>query len=437
MKTALEKNNPRTINAWCMYDWSNSVYSLTISTAVFPSYFFGVTGGKDHMVNFLGFTVKNTVLYSYTLSFSFLLVALLNPLLSSIADTKGNKLSFMKFFCYLGSISCISLYFFESDTLELGIFSFSLAAIGFAGSIVFYNAFLPEIATEEHFDKVSAKGFSLGYIGSVILLVANLAMITFHEALGMEESMAARISFLSVGVWWMGFAQITFARLPNNVFQKEVKENIFSKSISELKKVWAESKRLPLLRKFLVAFFLYNMGVQTVMYMATIFGEEVINMEMNELIILVLILQIVAIGGAYVFAKISAKKGNVYSLSITLLIWIGVCIAAFFMKEGMKLEFYILGVFVGAVMGGVQSLSRSTYSKLMPVDTEDHASYFSFYEVLEKSSTAVGTFVYGLILLITGTQNNSAAALALFFVLGFFLLQQIPSKQIYNTKLEA
>ncbi len=179
------------------------------------------------------------------------------------------------------------------------------------------------------------------------------------------------------------------------------------------------------------------MGVQTVMYMATIFGEEVINMEMNELIILVLILQIVAIGGAYVFAKISAKKGNVYSLSITLLIWIGVCIAAFFMKEGMKLEFYILGVFVGAVMGGVQSLSRSTYSKLMPVDTEDHASYFSFYEVLEKSSTAVGTFVYGLILLITGTQNNSAAALALFFVLGFFLLRQIPSKQIYNTKLEA
>ena len=437
MKTALEKNNSRTINAWCMYDWSNSVYSLTISTAVFPSYFFGVTGGKDHMVDFLGFTVKNTVLYSYTLSFSFLLVALLNPLLSSIADTKGNKLSFMKFFCYLGSLSCISLYFFESDTLELGIFSFSLAAIGFAGSIVFYNAFLPEIATEEHFDKVSAKGFSLGYIGSVILLLANLAMITFHEALGMEESMAARISFLSVGVWWMGFAQITFARLPNNVFQKEVKENILSKSISELKKVWAESKRLPLLRKFLVAFFLYNMGVQTVMYMATIFGEEVINMEMNELIILVLILQIVAIGGAFVFAKISAKKGNVYSLSITLLIWIGVCIAAFFMKEGMKLEFYILGVFVGAVMGGVQSLSRSTYSKLMPVDTEDHASYFSFYEVLEKSSTAVGTFVYGLILLITGTQNNSAAALALFFVLGFFLLRQIPSKQIYNTKLEA
>lgn len=437
MSSKIEKNNPRTINAWCMYDWSNSVYSLTISTAVFPSYFFGVTGGKDQFVDFLGFTVKNTVLYSYTLSLSFLLVALLNPLLSSIADTKGNKLTFMKFFCYLGSLSCISLYFFNSDTLVLGIFSFSLAAIGFAGSIVFYNAFLPEIATEEHFDRVSAKGFSLGYIGSVILLVANLAMITFHKDLGMDESMAARISFLSVGVWWMGFAQITFARLPNNVFKKEVTENIFSKSISELKKVWRESKRLPLLRKFLVAFFLYNMGVQTVMYMATIFGEDVINMEMNELIILVLILQIVAIGGAFVFAKISAKKGNVYSLSITLLIWIGVCVAAFFMKEGMKLEFYILGVFVGVVMGGVQSLSRSTYSKLMPVNTEDHASYFSFYEVLEKSSTAVGTFVYGLILLITGTQNNSAVALALFFVAGFILLRQIPSKQIYNTKLEA
>lgn len=434
----IEKNNKKTINAWCMYDWANSVYSLTISTAVFPSYFFGVTGGKDHSVDFLGFTLKNTVLYSYTLSIAFLVVALLNPLLSSIADTKGNKLSFMKAFCYMGSISCMALYFFDSTNLEFGIFAFSLAAIGFAGSIVFYNAFLPEIATEDQYDKISAKGFSLGYIGSVLLLIVNLLMITFHDALGLQESMAARISFLSVGIWWMGFAQITFSRLPNNVFhKKEVTEGVLSKSLQSLKKIWQESKRLPLLRRFLLAFFLYNMGVQTVMYMATIFGEEVVNMEMGELIILVLILQLVAILGAYIFAKISAKKGNVFSLCITLLIWIGVCIAAYFIKDGMKTEFYILGAFVGVVMGGVQSLSRSTYSKLMPVDTTDHASYFSFYEVLEKSSTATGTFVYGVILMLTGTQNNATFALALFFVFGFMLLRKIPSKTVYNTKLEA
>lgn len=421
-----------------MYDWANSVYSLTISTAVFPSYFFGVTGGKDQTVDFFGFTLKNTVLYSYTLSIAFLIVALLNPVLSSIADTKGNKLSFMKAFCYMGSLSCIGLYFFDATNLEFGIFAFSFAAIGFAGSIVFYNAFLPEIATEDQYDKISAKGFSLGYVGSVLLLIVNLLMITFHDALGLQESMAARISFLSVGIWWMGFAQITFNRLPNNVFhKKEVKENVLSKSLQSLKKVWQESKRLPLLRRFLVAFFLYNMGVQTVMYMATIFGEEVVNMEMGELIILVLILQLVAILGAYVFAKISAKKGNVYSLCITLLIWIGVCIAAYFIGEGMKTEFYILGAFVGIVMGGVQSLSRSTYSKLMPIDTTDHASYFSFYEVLEKSSTATGTFVYGVILMLTGTQNNATFALAMFFVFGFILLRKIPSKTVYNTKLEA
>lgn len=443
----IEKNNKKTINAWCMYDWANSVYSLTISTAVFPSYFFGVTGGKDHSVDFLGFTLKNTVLYSYTLSIAFLVVALLNPLLSSIADTKGNKLSFMKAFCYLGSISCMALYFFDSTNLEFGIFAFSLAAIGFAGSIVFYNAFLPEIATEDQYDKISAKGFSLGYIGSVLLLIVNLLMVLKPGVFGIplndigdpkDSTLAPRICFLTVGIWWMGFAQITFSRLPNNVFhKKEVTEGVLSKSLQSLKKVWQESKRLPLLRRFLVAFFLYNMGVQTVMYMATIFGEEVVNMEMGELIILVLILQLVAILGAYIFAKISAKKGNVFSLCITLLIWIGVCIAAYFIRDGMKMEFYILGAFVGVVMGGVQSLSRSTYSKLMPVDTTDHASYFSFYEVLEKSSTATGTFVYGVILMLTGTQNNATFALALFFVFGFMLLRKIPSKTVYNTKLEA
>ena len=437
MEAAIQKNDKKTIHGWAMYDWANSVYSLTISTAVFPSYYFGVTGGKGQEVDFFGVTIGNSVLYTFTLSFAFLLVAVMNPVLSSIADTKGNKLTFMKAFCYLGSISCIALFFFEDYNLEFGIISFSLAAIGFAGSIVFYNAFLPEIATEDLYDKISAKGFSLGYIGSVILLVANLVMITFHEAIGIEESMAARISFLSVGLWWMGFAQITFNRLPNNIFHKEeVKENVFSKSIKELKKVWAESKRLPLLRRFLLAFFLYNMGVQTVMYMATIFGEEVVGMEMSELIILVLILQLVAIAGAYVFAKISEKKGNVFSLCITLLIWIGICVTAYFITEGMTIEFYILGAFVGVVMGGVQSLSRSTYSKLMPVDTTDHASYFSFYEVLEKSSTATGTFVYGMILSLTGTQNNSTFALAGFFVLGFLILRTIPSKTIYNTKLE-
>lgn len=438
MGAAIQKNDKRTIHGWAMYDWANSVYSLTISTAVFPSYYFGVTGGKGQDVDFFGVTIGNSVLYTFTLSFAFLLVAVMNPVLSSIADTKGNKLSFMKAFCYLGSISCMALFFFEDYNLEFGIVAFSLAAIGFAGSIVFYNAFLPEIATEDQYDKISAKGFSLGYIGSVILLIVNLLMVTFPQVFWItDDSMAARISFLSVGLWWMGFAQITFNRLPNNVFHKqEVKENVLSKSFNELKKVWAESKRLPLLRRFLVAFFLYNMGVQTVMYMATIFGEEVVGMEMSELIILVLILQLVAIAGAYVFAKISEKKGNVFSLCITLIIWIGICIAAYFIMEGMTIEFYILGAFVGVVMGGVQSLSRSTYSKLMPVDTTDHASYFSFYEVLEKSSTAMGTFVYGLILSLTGTQNNSTFALAGFFVLGFMILRTIPSKTIYNTKLE-
>lgn len=431
----IEKNNPKTVNAWAMYDWSNSVYSLTISTAVFPSYYYGVTRGKGAIVDLFGYSLQNTVLYTYTVALSFLLVALLNPILSSIADTKGNKLSFMKFFCYLGSGACMGLFFFEKVPLEIGMLLFMLAAIGFAGSIVFYNAFLPEIATEDQFDKVSAKGFSLGYVGSVLLLIVNLLMISFHGEIGMKESMAARISFLTVGIWWASFAQITFNRMPKETEVNRESGGVFSRGFKELKKVWHESKRLPLLRRFLVAFFFYNMGVQTVMYMATIFGEEVIGMEMNELIILVLILQLVAIGGATIFARISAKKGNIYALLGSLLIWVFVCFAAYFVGDGMKGSFYIIGAFVGFVMGGVQSMSRSTYSKLMPEDTEDHTSYFSFYEVLEKGSTAIGTFVYGLVLLFTGTQNNSALALGLFFIVGILILRTIPSKHMYHTRL--
>lgn len=442
-------NDSKTINAWCMYDWANSVYSLTITTAVFPSYFISVTsktGQEGSLVDFFGFQISNSVLYSYHLSFAFLLVALMNPFLSAIADYKGSKKKFMQFFCYLGALSCAGLFFFDGESIEYGVILSVLAGIGYAGSLVFYNAYLPEIATEDRVDQVSAKGYSLGYIGSVLLLIFNLLMILNPSWFGIPTgvdgkalegygALAPKISFLTVGIWWFAFAQITFSKLEDNKKEVSTSENIFSKGIQELKKVWGETKRLPLLRKYLIGFFFFSMGVQTVMYLATIFGEKVIKMEMQELIQLVLILQILAIFGAFLMAKIAEKKGNIFSLKITLCLWMLICVAAYFMKEGMKIEYYILGVVVGLVMGGIQSMARSTYSKLMPQDTKDHASYFSFYETLEKSSVALGTFVYGFVNYITGSMNYSALSLVIFFIIGYLILMKIPSKQTYNTYL--
>lgn len=438
-----EKNNPKVINAWCMYDWANSVYSLTITTAVFPSYFISVTGGKENgIIDFFGLQIENSVLYSFHLSFAFLLVALLNPFLSAIADYKGNKKNFMQFFCYLGAFSCAGLFFFDKNNIELGVILSVCAGIGYAGSLVFYNAYLPEIVTEDRLDKVSAKGYSLGYIGSVLLLIFNLVMILQPALFGIpvdsagvaiDGSLAPKISFLTVGLWWFGFAQITFFNLKDTKKEVVTKENIFSKGIQELKKVWKETQSLPLLRKYLMGFFFFSMGVQTVMYLATVFGEEVIGMKMQELIQLVLLLQILAIFGAYLMAKIAETKGNIFSLKITLILWMLVCVAAYFMQEGMVTEYYILGIVVGLVMGGVQSMARSTYSKLIPQDTEDHASYFSFYETLEKTSIALGTLVYGLVRYLTGSMNNSALSLVIFFIIGYFILSKIPSKNTYNT----
>lgn len=440
----LIKNNKKVINAWCMYDWANSVFALTITTAVFPPYFLACMGGEGQLTEVFGISMNSSVLYSYTLAVSFLVVAILNPILSGIADFGGKKKRFMQVFCYLGAFSCMGLYFFNSDTKELGVILFSLAIIGFAGSLVFYNSFLPEIATEDRFDKVSAKGFSLGYIGSVLLLILNLVMIQKPDLFfidvdangkALDGTLAPRISFLTVGIWWFLFAQITFRALPGNVYNREKQSGLLRKGFKELGKVWSEAKQIPSLKKFLVSFFFYSMGVQTVMYMATVFGEDVVKMDMGQLILLVLILQIVAIGGAYLFAWISTIKGNFFSIGITLVIWIGVCFAAYFVKEGQIVFFYVLGAFVGVVMGGVQSMSRSTYSKLIPASTKDHASYFSFFETLEKISIALGTFTFGLVKAITGNMNASAMALAIFFVIGIAVLSFISPIKSSEDKL--
>lgn len=412
--------------AWAMYDWANSVYSLVITSTIFPVYYNAVTmrdDGSDR-VSFFGWEVVNTVLYSYSISFSFLIIALLAPLLSGIADASGNKLKFMKFFVYLGASSCAGLYFFTGENVEFGIICSILASIGFSGSIVFYNAYLPEIAKVEEFDLLSAKGFALGYIGSVILLVFNLITIQNPGWFGMPEgSYAPRFSFLVTALWWVGFAQIPFRVLPNNPYKKSLPAKFLLKGYQEITQVFHQVRKSPVTNRFLAAFFFYSMGVQTVIYLAASFGDKELGMPGDKLIITVMIIQLVAIGGSYLFAFISRRLGNKTSLISMVFIWIGICVAAYFVVSIN--QFYALAFVVGMVMGGIQSLSRSTFAKLIPAQTTDHASFFSFFDITERIAVVLGTFFYGIIEHFTGSMRNSALFLGVFFVLGIIFLSRL------------
>ena len=429
-------NQKKQINGWAMYDWANSVYSLVITSTIFPIYFNNVTStDESDKVIFFGIEVINTVLYSYSLSASFLIIAFLSPLLSGMADYGGKKLSFLKFFAYLGSASCFLLYFFDGSSVEYGIILAAMASIGYAGSIVFYNAYLPEITTPDKFDFVSAKGFSLGYIGSVIMLIVNLAMISSPETFGLADAgEASRISFLMVGVWWAGFAQITFARLPNNPHGRKPEGSLFKKGYREIRKVFESLRELDTMKRFLLSFFFYSMGVQTTMYLAASFGDKELKLSGDQLILTVLIIQLVAIMGSYLFAYLSRLKGNKLSLQVMIIIWIGICILAYFVYT--PTEFYILAFLVGMVMGGIQSLSRATFSKLIPANTIDNTSYFSFFDVAEKLAIVIGTFSYGVIEQLTGSMRNSTIALGSFFVLGFIFLwfTKMPKAQLVKNK---
>jgi len=430
VKTAV-LNNKKTVRAWYMYDWANSAYSLVIVSAIFPVYFKEVakTGDSD-MVTFLGFSILNSNLFSYALSFSFLVVAAILPLLSGMADYSGRKKAFMKLFAWLGALSCMGLFFFtDVSTLWLAILFSITASIGYSGSLVFYDAFLPEIVTADRYDATSARGYSMGYYGSVIMMIFSLVLIMNHEAFGFTTTgEATRVSFLLVGVWWIGFSLIPFKLLPDNPFGREPSGNLWTKGYEEIRKVWKSLRSLPQLRRFLAAYFFYNMGVQTVMYLAALFGTDVLHLKDTQLIPTILLIQLVGALGAYAFARVSRATGNKTALLIMIIIWIGVCAGAYFVQT--PLHFYILAVIVGLVMGGIQSLSRATYSKLIPANTIDHASYFSFYDVTFNLSIVFGTFSYGLINQLMGSMRYSALALAVYFVIGMLLLTTIRSGSI-------
>lgn len=426
-----KKGSKQLINAWSFYDWANSVYSLVISTAIFPIYYSTVTKSLENSegtIAFLGTQWHSTTLLNYTIGFYMLIVAIISPILSGIADYTGNKLAFLKRFCLLGSLSVMGLFFFNESTLWVGIILTITAGVGFWGSIVFYNAYLPEVAFPEQQDKVSAKGFIFGYIGSVLLLIICLVLIEGNEMFGLEKGLATRLSFLLVGLWWLGFAQITYSRLPNTKNGAKASKDYIFKGFKELKQVAKEVAAYPQLKKFLFSFFFFSVSAQTIIYMAGIFGSDELGLPTLNLIITILLVQLVAVVGAFLFSRLSERIGNLATLKITIIIWTIVCFIAFFIdksQEQVATYFYALGGLLGLVLGAIQSLARSTYSKLLP-ETEDTTTYFSFYDVTEKIAIVFGMIVFGLLISITGgSMQWSVLSLAIFFVIAFIILSTI------------
>ncbi len=423
MQTAPKK----VVNGWAMYDWASSAYSLVITSTIFPTYFEAIAVDDPSVskttVTFLGRQFENSALYNYAIALAMLIVAVMSPLLSSIADYRGNKKKFLNFYLTLGSIACASMFFFERNTLGLGLFCMVIACVGFWGAQVFYNSFLPEIATPQDQDRVSAKGFAFGYVGSVLLQLICFVFVLMHETFGITEGKGSQISFLLVGIWWWGFGQFSLRRLPRPApaGSGDLRSQVLSKGYRELQKVWKQLKQLPSLKRFLLAFFFYNMGVQTVMLVAALYGKSELEIPRTNLIIAILIIQVIAIPGAFTISWLSSRIGNIRTLMLLVVCWILMCVIAFYLPKGGIYPFYALGAGVGFIMGGIQSLSRSTYSKLMP-ETRDTASFFSFYDVTEKVAAVVGIFSFGFITELTKTQRNSVLALGIFFVIGLLLL---------------
>ena len=432
MQTASKK----VINGWAMYDWANSVYSLVITSTIFPAYYEAVTGDGNEAtandtVKLFGREFVNTSLYNYALGIAFLIVAIMSPLLSSIADYKGNKKQFLFFFCTMGSLACGALFFFNGPNLAFGLACMIIACIGFWSSLVFYNSYLPEIAAVEDRDRVSAKGFSMGYLGSVILQVICFVFVLMPATFGITTAKASQICFLLVAIWWWSFGQFALSRLPKGTpayVNGNNNGNILTKGYKELNKVLQQLKQMPVLKRYLAAFFFYNMGVQTIMLAATLYGKSELNIPTTNLIISILIIQLVAIPGSYAIAKLSDRIGNFSALMCTIAIWIIICIVGYLLPRNGIYPFYMLATLVGFVMGGIQSLSRSTYAKLMPV-TKDTTSFFSFYDVTEKIAIVIGMFSFGYINELTGSQRNSVLALMVYFIIGIIILFSALSKQ--------
>ena len=427
-------NDKREIFGWAMYDWANSAFSTTVGTVFLGPYIASLAAkaavaNSDGMARFFGIPVAPDSFLPYCISFSVGLQVLFLPILGAIADYSHLRKRMMQIFAMIGAICTIAMFLITGPVWWLGGVLFIIANLTFGAAIVFYNAYLPDIASEEERDRVSSYGWAMGYLGGGVLLALNLAFFIFSDDLGVPGDLAVRINLASAGIWWMGFSLITWSRLrPRHAArplpQGETYVSIGSKQLGN---TFREIKHFPETIKYLIAYFLYNDGIQTVIAVSSTFAAAPLirgglELPQDTLIAVILMIQFVAFGGALFWGKLAQWIGAKQSIIVSLVIWAGVVIYAYGGLKGdsRTTQFFILGIFIALVMGGSQAISRSLFAQMIPTGKE--AEFYSFYEVSERGTSWTGPLIFGLANQIFGSLRYGILALIFYFIAGLIVL---------------
>jgi MFS transporter, UMF1 family len=425
-----QKDDDREILGWTMYDWANSTFSTTVITALLGPYITALAGSSENPLAFFGIRIEPAAIYPFAASLSVFLQVFFLPILGTIADYTNLKKKMMMAFAYAGATATIFLVFIQADMPVIGtngavLFGSLLAIVAnlcFGAAVVFYNAFLPEIASPENRDMVSSKGFAYGYLGGGLLLLVNLGMLTVME----DTGLAVRLSLASAGAWWFIFTYIfPQQRLKVREATKQMPEGVgyFRHGIRTIRKTLSEMRsKYPVTLQYLIAYLIYNDGIQTVIIVATLFAATELGVETTSLLLLVLMVQFVAFGGAFLFGYLAKRFGAKRAIVLSLFIWSALVIYAYgFLYTETQL--FIMGAVMATVLGGSQALSRSLFSQMIPADHE--AEYFGFYEVSERGTSWLGPMAFAAAVQITGSQRIAIISLIIFFVVGLALLMRV------------
>ena len=420
-------SNVREQRAWYVYDWANSAYMTTVVTLFLGPWLTVLArnaAGEDGFVYPLGIRVHPGSYWAYLVSLSVFSQVVTLPLLGAIADYGRRKKELLGFFAYVGAFCTVAMFFLDGTRYLLGGVLFLVANLSFGASTVLCNAFLPEIATPEERDAVSSKGWGLGYAGGGILLALNLLFYSRAADFGLTQGQAVRISLASAGVWWAVFTLIPLMYLRNRGPRKALPPgaSFVGIGLRQLRETIGDIGKYPQTILFLVAFLTYNDGIQTVIMLASQFGQEEIKLSMSTLTSVVLLVQFVAFFGSLLFNWIASKIGNKHAVMLSLVIWTGTLIYIY-LAVRTEAEFYLMAVFVGLVLGGSQALSRSIFSLMIPAGRE--AEYFSLYEISDKGTSWLGPLFFGLALQFTGSYRLGILSLIVFFLIGLLLLSRV------------
>ncbi|HCR69876.1 MAG TPA: MFS transporter [Anaerolineae bacterium] len=430
-------NDKKEIFGWGMYDWANSAFSTTVGTVFLGPFVASLArnaaeAAGTETVSFLGIPVAPDSFLPYCISFSVLMQVLFLPILGAIADYSHLRKAMMRLFATIGAVATILMFFVTGNLWWLGGVLYIIANLAFGAAIVFYNAYLPDIASEDERDRVSSYGWAMGYLGGGILLALNLAFFIFSEDLGVPTDLAVRINLASAGVWWLGFSFLTWSRLRSRHAARTLPagENYVGIRFKQLRKTIGEVKSFPETLKFLLAYFLYNDGIQTVIAVAATFAAAPIiqgglEIEQTTLTAVILMIQFMAFFGALFWGKLATWIGAKQAIMVSLVIWAGVVIYAYggLQGESRVTEFFILGAFIAIVLGGSQAISRSLFAQMIPNGKE--AEFFSFYEISERGTSWIGPLIFGLANQMFGDLRIAILSLIFFFVMGLLLLPRV------------